>query len=76
MKKTLIITVDVPETMETDESVVVTISDTDGCMYDFIGVIEGIAKEEDEAGEEEVKQPKKITTIPRKENPDLDFPNG
>ena len=45
MKKTLIITVDVPETMETDESVVVTISDTDGCMYDFIGVIEGIAKE-------------------------------
>ena len=73
MKKTLIITVDVPETMETDESVVVTISDTDGCMYDFIGVIEGTAKEEDE---EEVKQPKKITAIPRKENPDLDFPNG
>lgn len=73
MKKTLIITVDVPETMETDESVIVTISDTDGCMYDFIGVIEGTAKEEDE---EEVKQPKKITAIPRKENPDLDFPNG
>jgi len=73
MKKTLIITVDVPETMETDESVVVTISDTDGCMYDFIGVIEGTTKEEDE---EEVKQPKKITAIPRKENPDLDFPNG
>lgn len=73
MKKTLIITVDVPETMETDESVVVTISDTDGCMYDFIGVIEGTAKEEDE---EEVKQPKKITAIPHKENPDLDFPNG
>lgn len=73
MKKTLIITVDVPETMETDESVIVTISDTDGCMYDFIGVIEGTAKENDE---EEVKQPKKITAIPRKENPDLDFPNG
>ena len=71
MKKTLIITVDVPETMETDESVIVTISDTDGCMYDFIGVIEGTAKEEDE---EEVKQPKKIMAIPRKENPDLDFP--
>lgn len=75
MKKTLIITVDVPETMETDESVVVTISDTDGCMYDFIGVIEGTTKEEDAEGEE-VKQPKKITAIPRKENPDLDFPNG
>ena len=71
MKKTLIITVDVPETMETDESVIVTISDTDGCMYDFIGVIEGTTKEEDE---EEVKQPKKIMAIPRKENPDLDFP--
>lgn len=73
MKKTLIISVDVPETMETDESVVVTISDTDGCMYDFIGVIEGTAKEEDEEG---VKQPKKITAIPRKGTPDLDFPNG
>lgn len=73
MKKTLIITVDVPETMETDESVVVTISDTDGCMYDFIGVIEGTAKEEDEEGD--VKQPNKITAIPRKGNPDLDFPN-